>query len=304
MKKLFTAHRAEREIFILLQGGLGNQLFQLSAGLALHNSTTQSVKFDDTFLSVGKRNLIRAKSTPRDLAIGSILSENEQVRTGLAGLALHRFASVLDSSIWINESRPDENLLQRVSHKTKVVNGYFQRFDIPESVKAELILRFSNSEEWSPIINSTENNDLAIHIRFGDYRSNPTTRKYHGLTDISYFSKSAKLLISRNDFEKLVIYSDDPEAAYREFCSELGEIKIPIIRHHPISAIHDLTAMTSSKGLIMSNSTFSWWAAWFKSLRSTKNIVFPTPWYSEPSRAEFVLIGTDWEKVERTFSIQ
>jgi hypothetical protein len=37
----------------------------------------------------------------------------------------------------------------------------------------------------------------------------------------------------------------------------------------------------SSKGVVLANSTFSWWGAWMGGCISPNEVVYPKPWYKE-----------------------
>jgi hypothetical protein len=65
------------------------------------------------------------------------------------------------------------------------------------------------------------------------------------------------------------------------------------------SPISDLLAMSSAKGLVMSNSTFSWWAAWLGGQKQALNVIAPCPWFAQESAAEDQLYGPNWERINR-----
>jgi len=117
----------------------------------------------------------------------------------------------------------------------------------------------------------------AIHIRRGDYVEK---QDYHPLISPSYYKKGIEMtpatfyLVFSDDLEwckKLDIWP--PNTIFARTCPE----------YYPQEII-DLCAMSMSRYHIIANSTFSWWGAWLAEQRdpSTK-IIYPTPWFADPS---------------------
>jgi hypothetical protein len=93
-------------------------------------------------------------------------------------------------------------------------------------------------------------NDIVLHIRWGDY-FNPRGYKLFG-----YPLKAYRNLLNSLDYERCFIVTDTPGNALAE----------DLIRHHraiPVAKTvdHDYRTLYHAKRIIMSPSTFSWWAA-------------------------------------------
>lgn len=104
---------------------------------------------------------------------------------------------------------------------------------------------------------------VAIHVRRGDYVNNPF---YVDLSENDYYER-AMALFPNEDF---LVFSDDIE-----WCK-----KQPIFEDCEFSEgdeITDLNRMASCKGIIMANSSFSWWAAYL----SKAKVIAPKEWYRD-----------------------
>ena len=122
-------------------------------------------------------------------------------------------------------------------------------------------------------MNST--NSVSVHIRRGDYAIRDTTRAFHGLLPLSYYESSIRKIAETIDKPIFYIFSDD--IAWVE-----KNLQIP----YPLQFVHtaedgyeavDLKLMSSCKHNIISNSTFSWWAAWLNE-HPAKIVIAPPHW--------------------------
>lgn len=108
-------------------------------------------------------------------------------------------------------------------------------------------------------------NRIAIHVRRGDYVNNAF---YVDLTKTGYYTDAINLF----PFEKFLIFSDDIE-----WCkSFFSGINADYSEGH--TPEEDLKLMAGCKGLIMANSSLSWWGAF---LGPTKQVIYPKEWFSD-----------------------
>jgi len=108
---------------------------------------------------------------------------------------------------------------------------------------------------------------VAIHVRRGDYVDNPF---YVDLTKSTYY---AQAICHFPIDTKFLVFSDDIEWCKEnmkmvgtdiEYCEEKDEIK-------------SLNLMAGCKGIIMANSSFSFWGAYL----SNAKVIAPKAWYSD-----------------------
>ena len=225
---------------VKLQGGLGNQLFQLG--------------FLDYISKItGKQKYIHELHSP-----SSVHSKNQYYETIFEEWkSLYQF----QNAYIINEN---PNLLYE-DWKSKLntsintcVFGYFQRFEYMDLIRDQFIgkLKFNNSILYKyPQIT----NKIFIHVRGGDYKNNP----YHELNLKNYYSKC--LEICKN--EEFVIFTNDIPYAKNYFKD------IPIIQENELDTLY---LMSQAKGCICVNSSFSWWGAY---LNPNRPIFMPSKWF-------------------------
>lgn len=111
-----------------------------------------------------------------------------------------------------------------------------------------------------------KNNKVAIHVRRGDYVGHPL---YVDLMKTDYY-KRAMALFPESKFK---VYSDDIE-----WCAK-QEIFKDCEFSENINELEDLNDIAGSKGVIMANSSFSWWGAFL----SEGKVVAPSQWFNNGS---------------------
>jgi hypothetical protein len=258
-------------------GGLGNQLFQLAGGIEIANVSGKLVKFSTDLLDLPAT----AGTTKRHLGILELLRPTEVIDrnfvSGIARLGSIRFGK---RSIRLVEESLQEDVTKRVVDTTRYVQGYFQNWEIVERSWPELEKRFQNSVSFSQIISNPVEERIAVHMRYGDYRTNHQARAFHGLTDPSYFVESISLALEKGEKPEVLILSDEPDYAFKELSAAGLNNELNIEFGNSKDQLGDLALMASSTTVVTSNSSFSWWGSWIASQRSSAKVFMPTPWFS------------------------
>ena len=283
-----------QRITVYFNGGLGNQLFQLAGGLAIAQNLRCDVVFSESEISQSMLN------RRRQFAVGELLEAGELSESFEKFSKKNLFGSFFQRDLNIYEKDPNDNVLTRIGPTTRKVFAYFQDISIVSSVEEKILKRFSQSQLFSKSLMPERLEEIGIHVRLGDYRTSQMTKKYHGLTSKSFFTEAAELLRSKLGLSVVTLFSDEPEL--------LGEIEEDLIdagflvKHHsPKSDKEDLIQLSKYKGLVISNSSYSWWAAWIATTVGQSTIVGPIPWYSSVSTPRFKHFGEEWIALERKF---
>jgi hypothetical protein len=173
----------------------------------------------------------------------------------------------------------DEQLISKAVDNTNY-NGFFQCIQYYEKYQKELkdCLKFNYSvEQFSNLyiekIKKYYNIEelVTIHIRRGDLAGDQG--KYQVLLSVEYYKKLINKL--SNDKNKFLILSDDLEWCKNNFIENniiFCEYKTPVIQPHII----DFAILSKGDKIIMSSSSFSWWAAF---LSKASEIYCPNRWY-------------------------
>jgi len=154
---------------------------------------------------------------------------------------------------------------------------YFE--DISLIIREELapLLPFGAEDER---INSRigEGGAVSVHVRRGDYVTNPAAARTHGLCSIDYYKAALDHICQRVSRPRFFVFSDDPK-----WVRENLPMPTPcfFVDHNgPEFAFQDLCLMARCDHHIMANSSFSWWGGWLNS-REGKIVVMPKRWFSE-----------------------
>ena len=288
-------------ILTSFSGGLGNQLFQYCAALVISNNNPKLLISDLGFYQLQKKN----KATPRDFKLDALGLEIHRTINLSQSRILRRFwhvRSILASHIkidWKYEEIHERESFQidpRIIKKNGLIflNGYWQCRNYPidsiDYLKKTLFKHCVYTGKNQDIFQkSSDAVKVSIHIRRGDYSKEALI-----CTD-KYFSDAIDLM--KNKLGKVninwYVFSDDIK--YAEFVISPLVNAFYVNKENTRSDIDDFTAMSSCQHHIISNSTFSWWAA-FISKNSFKEsvIIAPSRWWTNIPVSEILVYPEDW----------
>lgn len=126
-----------------------------------------------------------------------------------------------------------------------VFNGIFYNYDFFRGHK-EKIKGWFEFEKLPPLTDDI----LVVHVRLGDYINN----KYSFIRMLNVHMDEYKKVIKEANAEEVHVVTDEPDYPGLK---ELGADKVI-----SESAMHDFAYIASAKRLLISRSSYSWWAAW------------------------------------------
>ena len=162
----------------------------------------------------------------------------------------------------------DENLYENCPDNIDLL-GYFQTEKYFVDIKDEVKKDFTFKEDTLSAVreyreNIPEPKIIALHIRRGDYLTNPN----HPPQSMSYYEKALSILPNL----PVIVFSDDYEWCKKQ---ELFDSDRFIIAEGN-STDCDLCLMTLCTHHIIANSSYSWWGAW---LADSKEVIAPKKWF-------------------------
>ncbi len=282
-----------------MMGGLGNQMFQFALGKSLEKKIQEKVVFDIEFYKKTLRN-----TTPRNLEINE-LNTCFVTASGLQSIGLNiiarRYFKVFFNKIIYNEKKPF-GYDKTVFHQSglKIFLGYWQSYKYFEDIRDLLLLQFTPKEPFPEdvfsILEKVERtNSVAIHVRRGDYVSNPYSNAFHGIQGLEYLQNAKKIIESNRKNPRYFIFSDDLEWCQREIPQIFGPSELTFLDYRSRKSFYDIYIMSKCKDFIISNSSFSWWAAWLGQ-NENKIVVVPENWTNfHKSRKLEDFIPIDWK---------
>jgi len=282
-------------ITIPLMGGLGNQMFQLAASIYIEENLHRSIVFDTSLLNSIDRN------TSRPLMINDLLDADQIVRTNRWHLYVRLLRAKIQRNYWVKERSIGDVPFLDIRDRTQLFSGYFQSFSLVEAVWPALSNRISQSASFGSITSDRQRESIVVHMRYGDYRTNPHALAFHGLTLPEYYCRAVALLQDKLGCDRVEIVSDEPERAIGDFlscCHDNGS-KITVVTG---TEFDHLRSLASASGVVISNSSFSWWGAWFAHQLHASPIVYPSPWFAKTEIQEPPLFPDSWIRMTRTFT--
>jgi hypothetical protein len=264
------------EISCLLQGGLGNQLFILAAALEQSVRLSVPLKID---VSLYDKNYGRTQEVSQ-LDINSKISFQSKTWDS------HKLSEKRRRRLYptfVEKSFRYDDSIYKIGVGTKLV-GYFQSYKYFPSVGKVIgsaLLAIDHSKNDKRVIENLGSDDfIAVHVRRGDYSTQSSTQSFHGLTTAKYFRNSLELCLRLSELRKVLVFCDSPSLAISDLPQDLGfdYSVVPTT----ISDFATLELMSRAKTLIISNSSFSWWAGWLGSSLPNRDsfVIAPRPWFA------------------------
>lgn len=292
-----------------IAGGLGNQLFMLCAGICLQEKVNRPVCFDISDL----QRISNLHPGHNILTLGlldnyTVLDSNkDKEHTSLVHKIVSNAAnwiSMLNRHLGLNRTfiAPEIGYtnLDKIPLRTRKIKGYFQSYRYISEVSDRVIRKIEsidNLSDWyfSELQQLKGRKFAAFHIRRGDY-SLAINRKT-GMLSLEYFESIANLL--PHDIEVL-IFTDGVEEIERRLVSLNRNFRIvnPPFNSDPIES---LLLMSKASHIAISNSTYSWWAAFLSSPETT--VFAPDKWF-EFRQDPKDLIPESWTRIRSDWEVQ
>lgn len=286
-----------------MMGGLGNQLFQFATALSLRAKSGRPLLLDTSWYRIfGLQEFcLDACFDLEGLEIETVTHPNRSPQSLQRLLWSAKLRTPSGRKVVHLGPQFDPRVLDLT--RTEVLTGYFQSWRYFESDIAWIVPLFSQSLNSRLLpdntsLNTPGKNQVALHLRLGDYNS-PSNRRRYGDMSLGYIMKSANLLrLMDPEVDTIVVFSNDIREA-QTLLSRLDLRGYQMSFQTPSEPGVDLLQMSKFSSLIMANSSFSWWAAALPSYGATKNIFAPSPWMLDPLDEGGDLFLPNWITVSR-----
>jgi hypothetical protein len=228
-------------ITVNLMGRLGNNLFQIAAGLSLAHRHETDCYYINHFDYLNAFELKDIKQTTNSC----------------------------NSTFYEKTFNFNENFLKLGNNIH--LHGYFQSYkyflNAEEKIKSNFTFKqFVKDNVWKNGYSylEQENNVTAIHVRRTDYLS---VQHVHPICSMEYYTDSL-LRIGKTD--KVLVFSDDVV-----WCRQNFDLNYEIV---DMDLHCSMYMMSKVKNIIIANSTFSWWSAWLNNTPN-KQVYAPKQWF-------------------------
>ena len=255
-------------ITTVLNGGLGNQMFQIAVAYALAMENNDECAFD---------------------------LNNKVVHQGNSAITykwnfFYHLKQLSDS--WKPAKvykQTGFNYKPIPYHKNMQLEGYFQSEKFFSKYKSNIIELFMNKNTENGIrwllkdkYSVELRNSIGVHIRRGDYLKFPD---HHPFSGHGYYYAAIDYISSCARVDCILVFSDDIEWCRKEFQGN-------IVRYvNGLNDAESMCLMSLCNHNVLANSSFSWWGSYFNS-NEGKITCAPKKWFG--AKAE-----SNWDDIYR-----
>ncbi|MGB8815782.1 MAG: alpha-1,2-fucosyltransferase [Minisyncoccia bacterium] len=284
-------------LIVKIKAGLGNQMFQYAFGRALSLERKEPL-FLDTFYY---------KNQPERDAKREYILDKFNIEANYASEEMYKkYNSKLEvffRKLYRRIKKVEEYTYYPSFMKSKA--SYFEGYWANQKyfLKYENIIRKELSLK-NPFGDSAKKIDIqmsdclskgeipvSIHIRRGDFVSNPHSAAYNGLLGIPHYEKAVELLMSKY-FKNISVFIFSDDIAWVK-----ENLKLPcpmyFVSNSDIKDYEEIILMSECKHHVLANSTFSWWGAWLNP-NHDKIVIVPKQWIAKKTTEEIDLIPKEW----------
>ena len=271
---------------VVMLGGLGNQLFQMSYGHIGIQKQDKLRIYRDVHAKTNRPfnvdPLISGGACAHSIDMGFIASFFIDYRIRLIRKIIHKNLSylipfaqkVLKTNYQITPF-DYADLKSTQSKSSQVSYGYFEHWKYVEEAWSTFGIELSaalSKIDLPEIITENISKSVVIHVRQGDYRALEST---FGVLADSYYENVISTIKNQFGDRQLIVVTDDLLGAK----DTLKSIRVDkFIGPDDLGAWETLKLMTISPILVTANSTLSWWGAYIAN-KSGSTVFLPKPWF-------------------------
>lgn len=264
-------------ISVQLLGGFGNQLFQIS------HAFTLSARYQRPFMLIPPTH--GRLSSLQELGLEPFVWYqlellNEQLNlTEIDSRCKYIFSKKLEEKSFTYKA-------VELPLACATISGYFQSYKYFSQIESPLRKWLISRLEITPGVRPSS--QVGLHVRLGDMANDTRARNYHGIISDSYVQKA--LLFLDRDITDLRLVTESVIDLARELPELYAKKPVLLTGAGPVN---DFRLLCEFRNLIISNSSFSWWAAWI----SNSTTVAPSAWFTPQVLAKnpvFDLIPLHW----------
>jgi hypothetical protein len=298
------SNETEQGITVKIVGGLGNQLFGYAAGLSLARQLKCPLFLDTSwFLSQEASSF----SLNHFNIEASVINNDKPVF--LTWTILQKF---YDRSKLILPHKKEQKFEEEYfnfnpkiySQKIGVqLNGYFQSWKYFKGIERHLEVMLQNPKSTSHWFNEQIVKDeyytsrIGVHVRLGDYTSRKVSKVIGVLTQ-DYYREALNFISKKTGIKKILLFSNEIEKIEVPFNKWGYDVEV-VTPNKSSTDFESLKLLSNCAGIVMANSSFSWWASWLADRE--KPITAPSPWFRNISYSTEDLCLSNWHLIQSKF---
>lgn len=299
-----------------LPGGIGNQLFSLFASRYLAQESGlinfldfggvdyshHETRYDISEFELKNHELILRLENRRGFIPNSISRlQDLKFRLGSRSQALARPLRVYSCELDPLKSARVTSMIRDISRYKHLglfpsISGYFPDFSffdkLNDSGDKVLVVKNPSNQFIELKQYLVYRRVLGVHIRLKDYLIHPTTI---GNLSRDFFLNCIREAIHRQDYDEVWFFSDSPHEALERFKGlGLGKKVRFVGMDKSLTPCEELSLLQECKGIVCSNSTFSYWAAKFMVERDSTSPVYIPSSFRKDGKARIHGLPSSW----------
>lgn len=250
---------------IYLQGGLGNQLFQ--AVLYAHvKSSVEELKISPTLLCIPQKGVTKRNFESKFLFNKKEIASLRPLPSLFVNQVLNNKNVYIEKDLFLF----DESKFNKII-KSKHIVGYFQSKYLVDKNYNKLRKKLLQKVNLKK-----PEKDIVIHIRGKDYLTKKNLT-FHSLTTLDYYERAInKILNSDTQITNINVVTDDYYYAKKIF--EKSQFNKYIKVQTETKIWNNFSYLINHKYIVVTNSSFSWWAAYIARFEHNSKIFLPAQW--------------------------
>jgi hypothetical protein len=259
-------------LYMRIQGGIGNQLFQIVSGYGI------AMKNDMNFVVIDSCDIKKdfTHTTDNRYILQSFFKEFPNIKIDCINIdQIPYFKDKTENCFQYSELKFQDDVL---------LDGYFQNEKYFNFCRNDILNKLKSNNKYYNFFEllyqdrakqyiELAKNSYFIHVRRGDYVKNPTFSKLYSINYDKYFTSAISYVLEIDPDAFFFVVSDDIE--YCKTYHVLNNIKKGFVQLEDIETLYFMSYCY--KGGICSNSTFSWWGSYLNE-NPDKIVTFPSKW--------------------------
>ena len=286
-------------LYVCLQGGLGNQLFQYAAARRVAIINNSELLLDLRENHNGHERGMRFRYSLKHFNISARIADiSELPAQPNMRIKYFLWRNVLQNPRLIKDIHLACNRDIKSTNRDIYLRGYYQSeyyfADIADALRHEFqTITPPTSHNIAMLNRIKSHNSVSLHIRRGDYITKKWS-KHFAYCSNKYYEDAIKYLSERIGSIVIFVFTNDIKWV-------MNNMKF---QHETIISksnqgdydYEDLRLMSACKHNIIANSTFSWWGAWLNH-HPNKIIVAPTEWFRPGIEVYRDVVPHSWHRI-------
>jgi hypothetical protein len=294
-------------IIVMLNGGLGNQMFQYAFGRALSIALKNEFKVDISWYKETPGGVTRRGYELECFDMNTAVAVSKEI------FSMKKIAAFLPRQIFnfFYKKLPilrGSYCKERFYHYDSTVwqygdntyfEGYWQSYRYFDKYKEVIRKDFIYKDELSSESKRLQKkiilkNAVSLHVRRGDYVTNSNANGFHGVIPLQYYEEAVEYIAKRANGIDIFVFSDDIK-----WVKENMNVKFPVTfipDSEKKKPFEDMYLMSLCKHNIIANSSFSWWGAYLNT-NDEKIVIAPKKWFTDPFINTQDLIPKEWVRL-------